>query len=194
MYGIQTTIPPSSLAVSLDAVKEHLRRTGHTADDEHLRDVVIPAATARVQSDTGQQLITATKRLTRDRFPRGRVPLFLPHPPLQTVEAVNYVDTSGDGQVFAAENYTVCVTHGSITPLVDKAWPDEYDRPGAVWIDFVCGHGDSAADVPDEIRHLLLEHCRRIYERRDESEPFVLAALTQRAVTGDEWADYGSNT
>ena len=51
--------------------------------------------------------------------------------------------------------------------MIDSdGWPDTYDRANAINIEFVCGYGDDAEDVPASLRAAMLLHIGDLYENR----------------------------
>jgi len=89
---------------------------------------------------------------------RIRVPLR----PVVSIDAVQYLDTDGNEQTLADENYRVSIQGGVgiLTPVV--AWPVPLDTPGAVRIEFTAGAGTPAA-----LRAAILLMVGHLYENRE---------------------------
>jgi hypothetical protein len=79
----------------------------------------VTAARRFVEDKAGRQFVTATARLTLDRFPftcsyqwlpsPERRTIVVPRAPLQSVTSIAYVDAGGDTQTLSANSYRVDV-------------------------------------------------------------------------------------
>lgn len=153
---------PSVEPVTLAEAKLHLREDGG-AQNDHISNVLIPAARQWVEKRTWRALITQTWDFTWRRFPPGRE-LHVPLPPMQSVTSVQYYDTDNAQQTLASSTYLTDVSEsaGIIRLKDDQSWPDTYtDRPSAVVVRAICGYGDAASDVPEHFihaMHLLIGH------------------------------------
>jgi len=91
----------------------------------------------------------------------------LPHPPLQSVVDVYYVNESGntvsfnDGASPAADLFTISAPvgpycrRGWVLPNYGQMWPTARVQRGAVRIRYTCGYGDTAEDMPALVRGIL---------------------------------------
>jgi uncharacterized phiE125 gp8 family phage protein len=165
---ISTVAGGSPLVQALDLayVKLHIRALGD-ADDALLR-VYIDAAAAYFEGQSGRQLLTATREMWLDAFPflgasgiAARIEL--PHPPLQHVVSVAYVDGAGVVQTLGGSPAVVhasapagpYATRGSVEPIAGGSWPIARVETGAVRIRYTCGYGDTAAAIPPLVRQIL---------------------------------------
>lgn len=144
--------------------KDHLRVDA--SDDDDLIAQLIVAVRRHAEQVLSRALITQTWTAYYDAFPAE---IELPMPPLQSVTSVKYVDTSGSEQTVSADDYTVDTDRepGRIVPAYGESWPATRDQINAVYVKYVCGYGDLASDVPDDIvaaLKLLLGH---YYEHRE---------------------------
>lgn len=161
--GLKQTSPPAVEPLSLAQAKRQVEvATGETHWDQLLEEDLIPAAREWVEEWTRRQLITATWQLTLDRFP-DRPHLWLPRPPIQSVTSLQYYDTDGVEQTWAASNYLLAADgdDGRLATAPEISWPQTQQRLDAVTVSYVAGFGDAAADMPAGIRHalrLLVEH------------------------------------
>ena len=128
---------PAGEPISRTEAKLHLRVDATTEDS--LTDVLITAARQWVETFTGRQLITATYVLQRDSLP-SRV--MLPHPPLQSVSSVAYVDTAGSAQTAAATLYDVLThrTPGEVILGYGDTWPTTRGHTNDVTITYKAGY------------------------------------------------------
>jgi uncharacterized phiE125 gp8 family phage protein len=160
---------PAIQALTLAYAKLHIRALG-TADDA-LISVFIDAAASYFEEQTGRQLLTATREVWLDAFPfigasGGDARIELPHPPLQSVTSVSYVDSDGVSQSFtggspltALYTYSAPVgdyaSRGWIEPLSGGVWPIARSQTGTVRIRYVCGYGSTAAAMPALVKGIL---------------------------------------
>lgn len=157
-------------AVDLDYAKQHIRALGST--DDLLIQTFIEAATSYFEEQTGRQLITATREAWLDAFPFvGRsgkhARIELPHPPLLSVSAVQYIDANGmlqdftDGGSPETAFFTTSTPvgpyarRGSVEPLYGMTWPMARCETGAVRIRYTCGYGLTPDDIPPLVRGVL---------------------------------------
>lgn len=161
---------PATSALTLAYAKEHLRALGST--DDALVAVWIEAATSYFEEQTGRQVITATREAWLDAFPfvgasgiDARIEL--PHPPLQAVESVLYINADGDltnfddGTSPSINLWTSSATagpyasRGCVEPICGQTWPIARYETGAVRIRYTCGYGPDETDVPELVRGIL---------------------------------------
>ncbi len=166
--------PPATPALTLAYAQLHIRALGST--DAMLITNWIQAATQYVEEQCGRQLITATREVWLDAFPGAWSASWhhlasrrieIPHPPLQSIVSVMYVDGNGDLQSVSDGGspdlplYLVkapvgpYAIRGWIEPLAGQVWPIARRESGAVRIQYTCGYGDTDADVPELLRGIL---------------------------------------
>jgi len=142
--------------------KQHLA-VDHSDDDE-LISAYVQAATDMVDAEWGElgrALITQRWRHTMPSLGGSRIVLLVP--PVQQVTHFEYYDADNILQSFPADGYRLTVnSEDAYIDLADGySWPDTYDRPDAVQIQYDTGYGDTAADVPAGIIQavkLLVSH------------------------------------
>jgi uncharacterized phiE125 gp8 family phage protein len=192
MYEIRTVdsliTGPTIEPLDLDEVKKHLRFAPTTEDT--LLDAWISAARQHFEDQTGRQLITATWALWLDAFPCGAIQL--PHPPLQTVVDVAYVDGDGvlqsftDGASPATPYWQVQApsgphaARGLVTPIAGQVWPATRCEPGAVRIQYRAGYGAAPGDVPELVQtalYFLVGHFHQFRSEVHEETKGTLARL-----------------
>lgn len=160
---------PAVSALTLSYAKEHIRALGTT--DDTLIQVYINQAASYFEEQTGRQLLTATREAWLDAFPfiglsgiDARIEL--PHPPLQSVVSVKYIDTSGVLQTFRGGSPVADLfryitpagdycSRGWVEPLYGGYWPTARAETKAVRIQYTCGYGSTAADMPALVRGVL---------------------------------------
>lgn len=161
---------PAVLALTLAYAKLHIRALG-TADDI-LTTVRIQAAASYFEEQTGRPPITETRQAGLRAFPfvgasGSDARIELPHPPLQRVRSVQYIDPDGVLQSFddggsPATPLWRAVTYpgtygrrGYVEPLYGYQWPTARDETDSVRILYDCGYSDTAEDVPPLVKGVL---------------------------------------
>lgn len=159
--------PPAEEPVTLTEAKNHLRVD--LTDDDSLISALIVAAREHAEAITRRAFITQTLKLSLDAFPANNGPIYVPMPPLQSVNSLKYFDTDGmeqtltEGTDFLVDNES---EPGRITPAPDTGWPVTQNRPNAVSVEFVAGFGD-ASKVPQGIKQAILLMVGHWYENRE---------------------------
>lgn len=165
IYGVRRTTQPASEPVTLAEVKLSLR-VDHADDDEMIASM-ITAAREHCEARIQRTLQETELRLTLPAFPGCGRSLYLPQPPILTVDAVSYYDTTGTlVTLTAGTHYRVC-EDGDLTVLepVSGAWPTTQTRTGAVQIDYTAGY----ETCPEPIRRWIILAVGDMYARRERS-------------------------
>lgn len=155
---------------------------------DSLFDEWITAARQYAEQQTGRALITQTWYAYLDAFPTV---IRLPYPTLQSVVSITYLDTGGDTQTLAADQYTVNTYEepGTIVEAYGCSWPSTYGVENSVTVEYVCGYGDAATNVPDGIKQAVRNYVLYLF-KGDDVDPAVLAAVTTtlaQFTTGWQW-------
>ena len=167
MTALTVVTAASTPVLSMDEAKLHLRVD--ISDDDTLIQALVSAATAWAEEFMRVALITRTYDYWLDSWPSGRE-IELPMPPLQSVAGVYYYDENDTEYTLATSDYMVDANRrpGRVVLRNDASWPSVTLRAAnGVRVRFTAGYGNSASDVPENIRHairLLLGH---FYENRE---------------------------
>jgi uncharacterized phiE125 gp8 family phage protein len=167
---LELAVEPTEEPVSLAALKLHAR-VEDTTDDDLISELGI-AARKRVESDTGRALCTQEWIAWLDSFPAySNDPIYLPLPPLATVDKITYTNTSGVSTEWVAGKFqsdgdTSMVQRARLLPAYGEVWPDTRDILNAVKIEFTCGYG-AAGSVPQSLRHAIKLLVGTWYEHRE---------------------------
>jgi uncharacterized phiE125 gp8 family phage protein len=157
--------PPAVEPISLTEAKEHCRVEGSDSDQFLARAIL--TARLRLEALTGRALITQTWKLTLDRFLRA---IEIPLPPCQAVTAIDYFDSNGRAQTVDLQTISIegvgDAAPAIVRPLPQTSWPATIDLPAAVSITFRSGYGDTADDVPEQLRTAILMHVAQQYDNR----------------------------
>jgi len=156
---------PGITAISLAQAKAFLRIDSDYDDDDAYITSLINVATSVVEEYTRRRLITQTYNLYFDEFP--------PYIDLQIgdvayVPSIKYYDTDNTLQTLAASNYDVDtkVRPGRIYESKTGDFPNTYERPNAVEVEFVVG--GFSADIPAPIIQAIYITLGRYYENRQD--------------------------
>jgi uncharacterized phiE125 gp8 family phage protein len=168
-----TVTPPTVEPVSLAEMMTHAALpvvdlgslTPPYSGDEAMLAAKIVAARQFVENLTGVAMITRTLRVVLDAFSSSYQPL--PFPPLVSVGAVSYIDTSRVLRTLAPEAYVVrgAGADGIVAPVA--AWPATDTLPGSVEITFTAGYGAEPAAVPEALREAVRLLAGHLLENRE---------------------------
>ena len=164
--GLTLTTAPAAEPVTLVEAKAHLKV--EVDADDTLISALVEAARQHAERFLNRQLVTATWKLTLDRWPEGTT-VRLPRPPLSTITSVKYIDTAGDQQTLDAASYTVDAESepGRVVPAYGVSWPAVRSIINAIEISYTAGYGDADA-VPQAIKQAILFLVGHWYEHREE--------------------------
>lgn len=160
---------PAVEPITLAEAKAHLRVD--SSGEDSLIQSLIMASRLHIEAALDLALITQSWRHQRDVWPPSRV-LILPLRPIQSVTAVTLHDDDTASRSLDIEDFIV---DGFANPA-RLVWRGPGAVPAAgmvangIEIDFVAGHGNSPADVPQPIRQALLLLIAHWYEHREPVE------------------------
>jgi uncharacterized phiE125 gp8 family phage protein len=169
---LQILIPPASEPVSLSEAKTAVRVTD-TVEDA-LISRLISAARQKIERALGLGLIAASYQETFDRWGPRRLKsgaIRLRMGPLLSVTAIRVADSSGGFLVIDPGLYSarLATRPGLIAPTA-AGLPEAGIGSGGLQVDYRCGFGDSAADVPEPLRQAILALVAHGFENRDEAK------------------------
>lgn len=168
---------PTSEPVSLDEAFRFLRVDD--SDEGAQIEQMIQVAREMVEDFTGRALMSQTFKLVQSDWPstcgrswetdtKDASRISLDRSPLISVESVKYFPASGAAQAtLSAATYHALTgpMPGLIQLKYGETWPDLYDRPDAVEVNFTAGY--TTADlVPGVLRHAVLLALAHLYEQR----------------------------
>jgi len=156
---------PTSTVISLSEAKAFLRIDSDYDDDNTYITSLINVATQVVEEFTRRRLMTQTYNLFYDEFP--------PYIDLQvgdvaSVTHIKYYDANNTLQTLATSEYDVDtkVRPGRIYESENGDFPNTYERPNAVEVEFIVG--GTASDVPAPIVQAIYIIVGRYYENRQD--------------------------
>lgn len=156
---------PASTVVSLAEAKTFLRIDSDYDDDDAYIISLIDVATSVVEEFTRRRLISQTFNIFYDEFPSY---IDLQIGEVASVTHIKYYDTSNSLQTLAASNYDVDtkIRPGRIYESENGDFPDTFERPNAVEVEFVVGA--TAGEVPAPIKQAMFIVIGRYYENRQD--------------------------
>ncbi|RJL18656.1 head-tail connector protein [Paracoccus siganidrum] len=159
---------PATAAVDLPAAK--LRGRIDFGDDDADLEVMGGAVTREAEDYAQIALLTQTIRVCMSAWPRASI-FHLPITPLLDWSSVSV--TAG-GEAF--EDFAVMTGR---RPALRLTGP----RPaGEIIIDYLAGFGDQPEDIPDDLRHALLDQVAAYYDARGSTDRNALSPHFVRIV------------
>lgn len=174
-WAVAVTTPPAEEPVTLAEAKKHLRVTD--AEQDTWISMAITAAREYAETFQGRAYITQQLRLSLQRWPAGGA-IYLPRPPLQSVESVTYILEGGTAQTLDPATYVVEAASepGAVILKAGLSWPGDTLRPGLpVRVDYTAGYGAAAAVPTRAVQAMLL----LIGEWFEHRESVVVGAVTR---------------
>jgi len=160
---------PSVEPVTVDEVKTSTH-VSHSAEDALILSWV-KAARRLAEEYQWRAYITQTLELSFDKFPT--IPIELPRAPLQSLTSIKYTDYEGtETTLYETGNTDMFIVDTAGDPgRVDLAYGESWPSVtllslSPVKVRFVAGYGDSADDVPDNVKDAIMMYCGWRYENR----------------------------
>lgn len=175
--------PPAILPITLDDAKGQARI--FFDDDDGVISRLIAAAVAQIDGTgtLGRAMITQDWAQWVSQSP-GWVRLEMG--PFQELLSVQFYDKFGELQTATLADFETRLQGDYVIckPKEDREWPTADTRQDAIKITYRVGYGDTAADVPQNLRHALLLLVDHWYQHRGASSesrlmpiPFGVDAL-----------------
>ena len=189
MY-LQTTVQPTTEPVAVDDVKARLRLTT-TADDVTIAGQITQA---REFAEKVSRRSLAYKSYSGflDRFPFPHEPIRMPVPPIVSVTAIKFYDSTLTQQTWDPTEYWVASAQSPalIVPIPGLIYPPTASVPGAVEVDFAAGWGYPGAPasggtpaipagpaLPSDWQRSIQDVAVFIYEHPGEPIPEALVQI-----------------
>ena len=142
-----------------------------SVEDDKLESL-IKTSRRIIELHTGRKFITQTWELALDAFPSCDS-ITLPGIPLQTVSTIKYYDVDDTAATMTNTLYHASTYRepGTVSLKYGQVWPSTTLRPydGAI-IQYICGYGDAASDVPDMYKEAILKLAAELYEQRETTD------------------------
>ncbi len=163
---------PAIEPVTLAEAKAHLRIDA--SDEDMLISSLITAARIHIETVCSRVLITQSWKIYFDNWP-SKSCVEIPITPLQGISAVTLYDASDNTSTLDAANWfaDTVSTPGRLVRRQGAVWADPARSANGVEITITAGYGDSAADVPQNLRQAILLLVAHWFETR---EPVVMGS------------------
>jgi len=159
------------LPVSLQEAKRQVSIVSTNTDHDFRLAQCITAAREAAEKFTKRRLLTQTVTAYLNEWPEGDE-ILLPYGNLISVTSVKYKDTDGNQSTFSSNDYIVETnTHlGKIVLGYGEVWPTVTLYPTSpIEIEYSCGYGAHAGDVPAMIRHAIKLGIADLFENHEPS-------------------------
>lgn len=165
---------PTIEPVNLDEAKDHLNVMHY--EDDALISRAISSAREQAEVFTRRVFISQTWDISLKNLPQQGIRLF--PSPVIAIESITYVDTSGQTQTLAADQYQVVRDPHDprIIPAYGVRWPAVLDHENSVTVRAAFGYGQ-AGDVPASIKAAIFLLVGEMYQHREETGPSNLGTL-----------------
>jgi uncharacterized phiE125 gp8 family phage protein len=175
---VVVTSPPAVEPVSLEEAKQW--SVVQNPDDDQKVTNLIVACREFMEADLGQALITQTRTAYFGAFPAGWGEISLPYPPIQSIVSIQYRGIDGNLGTLDSSlyRYTPRSIPGRVWLPFGSVWPVMVPLRDAVQVTYVCGYGDTPADLPMRARLAIQELVTSHYSFR-ESHMFMQGGLVQ---------------
>ena len=146
-YTVIDTDQPTAEPVDLAYIKLYARIDLDVLDPQLLS--FIKAGRERLEALLNIVFLNHGVRMVMDSFLDDdgcqQQVIKLPRWPVVTVDSVNYKDADGNDAVVSTSVYAVDDKGkpGSVSLISGESWPDTFDQPGAVWIEFTAGYDET---------------------------------------------------
>jgi uncharacterized phiE125 gp8 family phage protein len=166
--ALKLTTAPILTPITEEQVQEHLK----LSDDEVAALVdtmprLIADATAYAEDFTWRALITQEWEYYLDAWP-SETYIYIPKPPLQSVEGVFYTLDGEDEAEFEDFTTDTVSEPGKVILNRNESWPTGTLIPAnGIRIEFTAGYGDEPEDVPIRIKQAMLLHTEQNYDGKN---------------------------
>jgi uncharacterized phiE125 gp8 family phage protein len=181
--NLNIVVEPGIEPISYEEACNHLKISTFDESVDLLVKTKVENLIKAVRIDTerylGRALITQTWRLYLDYFPSDQF-ITIPLPPLQSISSITYDDYLGVPATYDVSNYIVDIwtEPGQVVLAYMSTWPTYTPKTvNSVAVNFVCGYGTSAEDVPEPIRQSMLIALADLYENPQDITTGIIQNL-----------------
>ena len=194
-----TTNPPAVEPITFDDLVKINCRVD-TDDESTLFTTWIQSAREYCEARISQFFITRSVDIYLDRWPTVRScwpyvyyltgtthythfseddrhnVIHIPYGPLQSVEGITYVDSTGAEQTWDTSEYYVSTGKRPRIQAIN-GFPDHLRRIDSIKISATFGYGDAASDIPANVIHAMLLYVGEANRQRAESTDLKLMVV-----------------
>jgi uncharacterized phiE125 gp8 family phage protein len=162
--GLTLLSAPASEPVSIAEMRNYLKL--ETSEDDVLLAALISASREKAEVWTGRAFLSQQWKYTLDAFPCNGV-IYLPYPPLISVDSVKYIDVGGTLTAVSSSVYEVDSnsTQARIKPVWNQFWQPTGYSLNAVQVTFTCGYSPASL-LPSSIKQAIKYMAANMYEQR----------------------------
>lgn len=153
--ALSLVTPPAVEPVSLVELKAHCKV--EISDEDAYIEQLLISVKEQVEELCSIRCINQTWKLILNAFPTSRA-ITIPLAPLVSISSVKYTDENGTTATMPATDYIVDTVNlpGCIVLKNNSAWPSvTLQAANGVEIEFVCGYGAAAINVPARLKQAL---------------------------------------
>ncbi len=163
---------PTNPVVSLADMKLYLKIETEITDEDDLIESLVKAATKQVENYCRIALITQTWDVYYDLIGDK---IELPRPPLQKINTFKYYDddyTAYDmtATLYITQTFARTIESGYIRRKKYESWPTYTENGDGIKINFDCGFGDDATDVPEDLVDAVKKLAVYKYDNRGSTD------------------------
>jgi len=182
-YEDRLVTAPTMEPLDLEEVKKQRRFSATSLDT--LFDTWIASARQQFEEETGLQLLTAGRVFLLDEVPAQSV-IMVGRGPVQSIDAVTYLDSDGVEQTFDAANYAMVPPMatvdtypqpGGLRLASGSTWPTATTQTHCLRIAYTAGYGDAPGSVPEIIRYALMQYVGSFHQQGEETTDKELYCL-----------------
>lgn len=163
---------PTIEPVTYGEVIDHLRINSFDEEIDEASvayiDTLITAVREDAETFTDRKFITQTWKYYLDEWPDEDY-IEVPFNPLQSITSVVVLSSDSIPSPITASSYLADTKSlkGRLVLAYGESWPTQTLYPmNPIQIEFVCGYGDLAEDVPARIKQAILIQIADLYENR----------------------------
>lgn len=163
-HSIVCTHASVNPALTLAEAKAYMKIT--TDYDDILITSIIKSVCQSCESHTSLALLTQEWHAIYRAFPNRIIPL--PKRPVTKINEVEMINYQGKASTYSSEFYSFSAGSSELTFYLQ---PLSY----LVSVKFSAGFGETAAEVPEEIRLVMCAHVAYLYENRGSTQVFPMS-------------------
>lgn len=177
----RVTEAPETEPITLDEAKAHLKIDDDFNSEDALITSLIRTARRMCESYSGRSFLTQERIIKMDRFPscgsniysraRRGDGMTVPYGPIQTIDAIKYIDGDGIEQTLDIADYKTDLHSDLARIYPTDTWPETSDEPNAVTVEYTAGFdpvSGGTEELPEEVKQAMLMQIGTLYQNRQD--------------------------
>lgn len=161
-YALEVLSQPAYEPVSLTVMRQWMRVDAADTSYDAVLAMLRKAMREEAENLTHRVFVQRRFRLSLECWPLDQQysqRIYLPNPPLASVESVQYYDSSGVLQTLATDQYVVHAEYepAFIVPAWSVVWPTTRAVPNAVQVSFTAGYSPGSPQDEPGVQETLPE-------------------------------------